>query len=128
MPGAEEPPVIPHPWRAGALQRCPRCGKGALFKGILSVVDSCAVCGLNLSGQESADGPAFFVITFVGFLSVAVGAWMEASFQPEWWVHIVTQLLLVVGASLFGLRLSKGILIAYQFKHKTPGFEDENPP
>jgi len=31
------------PWAAGLAGRCPRCGRGGLFAGFLSVVEHCEV-------------------------------------------------------------------------------------
>ncbi|MCB2109320.1 MAG: DUF983 domain-containing protein, partial [Rhodobacteraceae bacterium] len=42
--------------------RCPRCGKGRLFKGFLTVAESCTVCGLSFAGHDTGDGPAFFIM------------------------------------------------------------------
>ena len=33
---------------------CPRCGRGRLFRGLLTVVDRCAVCDLDLRGNDAA--------------------------------------------------------------------------
>src|SRR6202035_9601 len=52
--------------RAALGCRCPRCGQGRLFAGLLSVRGACEVCGLDLSGQDAGDGPAVFVILFLG--------------------------------------------------------------
>ena len=41
--------------------RCPRCGRGRLFKGFLAVADRFEKCGLGFSGHDAADGPAVFV-------------------------------------------------------------------
>ena len=37
---------------------CPRCGRGKLFRGVLTVVDRCAVCDLDLRSNDTGDGPA----------------------------------------------------------------------
>src|SRR5205823_12798031 len=45
---------------------CPRCGHGRLFRGLLTVVDRCVECGLDLRGNDAGDGPAVFVILGLG--------------------------------------------------------------
>src|SRR6266702_4509867 len=40
---------MPSPYSAGLLCRCPRCGKGKLFEGFLTLKSSCDVCGLDFS-------------------------------------------------------------------------------
>jgi len=50
--------------------KCPRCGRGALFKGFLTVADRCTACDLDLSEVDSGDGPAVFLIFILGFTVV----------------------------------------------------------
>ena len=52
----------------GLAGRCPRCGKGRLFHGFLTLRPRCEACGLDYSFADSADGPAFFVMFFAGFI------------------------------------------------------------
>ena len=59
-------------WRAALGCRCPRCGRGRLFAGLLSVRQACEVCGLDLSAQDAGDGPAVFVIFFLGLIVVGL--------------------------------------------------------
>ena len=41
----------------GAAQKCPACGKGAMFRRYLKVVDTCPYCGEeDLEPQGAADG------------------------------------------------------------------------
>ena len=35
---------------------CPRCGQGKLFRGLLTIVERCPVCGLDLRGTTRATG------------------------------------------------------------------------
>ena len=67
---------------------CPRCGKGQLFRGYLSVSPLHAHrAGSTSRGFEAGDGPAVFVILIVGAI-VAGGALItEVAFQPPYWVH-----------------------------------------
>jgi uncharacterized protein (DUF983 family) len=44
--------------------RCPRCGEGALFTGLLTVRPACPSCALDFSAEDAGDGPAVFVIFF----------------------------------------------------------------
>ncbi len=36
----------------GLIVRCPRCGKGKLFRGIFAMHDQCPVCGLDFVREE----------------------------------------------------------------------------
>ena len=62
--------------------RCPRCGEGRLFTGLLSVRPSCPACGLDLSAQDAGDGPAVFVSLILGAIIVLGGALVEIAFAP----------------------------------------------
>ena len=47
----------------GLRCRCPRCGKGPLLKGFLTIREACPACGLDYGFAEPADGPAFFAMS-----------------------------------------------------------------
>jgi uncharacterized protein (DUF983 family) len=112
--GASEPPVAP---LAAALRcRCPRCGRGKLFQGLLSAAPACAVCGLDLRAQDAGDGPAVFVIFILGAVTVGLAIAVESTFSPPLWVHLVLWPPLIVGGSILLLRPLKAGLIALQYR------------
>jgi uncharacterized protein (DUF983 family) len=112
--------------RAGLACRCPRCGKGKLFKGYLTVAEACSECGLDLSRHETADGPAVFVVLFVGFLVVAGALIVEVNYRPPYWLHAVIWLPLIVGTSLGLLRPLKGLFFAQAWRHIETEDQDTN--
>ena len=112
------------PWRAGLLCRCPRCGRGKVFRGLLNVAAACHVCGLDLSAHDTGDGPAIFVILIVGGLAVAIAFIVETAFAPPIWAHLIYQIPLVLGLSILLLRPLKATLIALQYRHNVGGFDD----
>src|SRR5271165_3210647 len=106
------------PWlRAAVTGRCPRCGRGHLFSGLLTVRAACAVCGLDLSAQDAGDGPAVFVILFLGLIVVTLAAIVEIDFSPPLWVHLVLWTPLILGGAIAMLRPFKAGLIALQYRH-----------
>lgn len=107
-----------NPVSAGLSGKCPRCGQGGLFDGFLSLKGSCAACGLDYSFADSGDGPAVFVIMLVGFVIVGLVLFVELSFQPPIWLHLLLWLPLTVILAASVLRPLKGLMIALQFKHK----------
>jgi uncharacterized protein (DUF983 family) len=115
VPEAERgPPVL----AASLLGRCPRCGKGRLFRGYLAVRETCTSCELDFSRFEAGDGPAVFAILIVGAI-VAGGALLtEVAFQPPYWVHALIWGPALVILSLALLRPLKAALIVLQYKHK----------
>ena len=106
------------PIATGARGRCPRCGKGELFRGFLSVRDHCPVCGLDYSYADPADGPAVFVQLFACLPGVIFTLMLEIIASPAWWVHIVVSLPVLLVSTLLPLRPIKGWLMASQFYFK----------
>ena len=104
--------------RYGLASRCPRCGQGRLFEGFLTVRPRCETCGLDLSFADSADGPAFFVMSFSGFLIVFAALAVEVVYQPPFWLHAVLWIPLILLTTLLPLRPVKGLMIALQYHHK----------
>ena len=107
--------------RAALGCRCPRCGEGLLFAGLLRVRETCAVCGLDLSAQDAGDGPAVFVILFLGLIVVALAALVEIRFSPPIWVHLALWTPLIFGGAVVMLRGFKAALIALQYRHHLLG-------
>lgn len=113
------PPV---PVLAAALRcRCPRCGQGKLFDGLLNVAPRCSVCDLDLAAQDAGDGPAVFVVLILGALVVGLAILVEAKFAPPFWVHIVLWTPVVIGGAIAMLRPLKAWLIAMQYRHHLLG-------
>jgi len=102
----------------GLLCRCPRCGKGKLLQGFVTLRPNCEVCGLDYSFADAGDGPAVFVIMFAGFIVVGAALWVEMAYQPPFWVHAALWLPLVLITTIGPLRPLKGLLIALQYHHK----------
>ncbi len=102
---------------------CPRCGKGALFKGFLTVADHCEVCGLDLGRQDTGDGPAVFLIFLLGFLVVPVA--LLVSMNVEWplWLHALVWGALILGLALGMLRPAKAYMIALQYRYRRHDYE-----
>jgi uncharacterized protein (DUF983 family) len=109
-------------WVRAALGcRCPRCGRGRLFSGLLDVQPSCEVCGLDFSAQDAGDGPAVFVILFLGLIVVGLAAVVEIEFSPPIWVHLLLWTPMILGGAVAMLRPFKAALIALQFRHQLLG-------
>ena len=111
----------PSPFRSGLLCRCPRCGEGSLYSGVLTVADTCKTCGLDLRAQDSGDGPAVFVILILGAIVVALALITENAFSPPLWVHAVLWPPLIIGGAFVMLRIFKAVLIALQYRHRVAG-------
>jgi uncharacterized protein (DUF983 family) len=106
---------------AALLCRCPRCGQGKLFDGLLSVAPRCAICGLDLAAQDVGDGPAVFVILVLGALVVGLAILVEVLFAPPIWVHVGLWTPFTLLAAILMLRPLKAGLIALQYRHRALG-------
>lgn len=102
----------------GLRCRCPRCGKGALFTGFITIRDRCPVCDLDYGFAEPADGPAFFVMSGVGFVVMMAFFVVEIAYRPPIWVHFVVTLPAFVIGCLATLRPTKAWLVAEQYVHR----------
>lgn len=117
---SDHDPVRVSPYAAGLACKCPRCGKGPLFTGALSlsVRERCDVCGLGLKFVDPGDGPAVFAIMILGFLVLGGALIVEFRFSPPLWLHVVLWGPVTMAAAFGLLRVLKGVLIALQFHHK----------
>ncbi len=111
-------PTVPQSIAKGALCRCPRCGKGKLFSGFLTLRAKCESCGLNYDFADAGDGPAVFVILIGGGIVVAAALFTEIVFQPPYWLHAALWFPLILLVTLAPLRSMKGVLIALQYHNK----------
>ena len=87
MSGSGYRPVV-SPYAVGLKCRCPRCGKGRLFQGFLTLRKACEACGLDFSKADSGDGPAVFMIFILGFTVVPLIVFVEFIYEPPVWVTI----------------------------------------
>jgi uncharacterized protein (DUF983 family) len=108
--------------RAALLCRCPRCGKGPVFKGLLDIRPTCPVCGLDLAANDSGDGPAVFAIFILGAVFVILAFWVEFRFEPPLWVHAVLWSALMPPAAIGVMRPAKAALLALAYRHRIAGF------
>ena len=108
----------PSPALMGLKGCCPSCGKGRLFAGYLTLRPRCETCGLDFAFADSGDGPAFFVMSIVGIVVVALALWVEFTYEPPLWLHMVMWSALAIGLSLALVRPAKGLMVALQHHHK----------
>ena len=99
-----------------------------MFAGFLTIAPSCNVCELDYSFADAGDGPAFFVMSIVGFPIVFLALLVEVRFVPPLWVHMILWLPVSVLLCLVFLRPCKGVLFALQYKHaaEEARFNDEH--
>jgi uncharacterized protein (DUF983 family) len=109
--------------RAGFAVRCPRCGRGRLFRGFLTLRSDCEVCGLNLEAHDVGDGAVSIIILIVGFFAVGGLLIMEVAYEPPAWVHLVIWLPFALAAVLALMRPVKATMIGLQYKYRRDEFD-----
>jgi len=87
------------------------------------VVPRCEACGLDLSGEDSGDGPVAFIVLLVGFLVVGTALLVEVRFGWPIWLHLLVWLPLALLACLLLMRPLKAMMIGLQFKHRARDFD-----
>ncbi|MFA4950745.1 DUF983 domain-containing protein [Brevundimonas sp.] len=114
------PPAYPplSTFSTGLACKCPRCGKGDLLQGFLTIRAACPACGLDYGFADPADGPAFFGMSAVGVVGMGLFMWFEFGVHPPIWVHMVVTMPLLFVACLAVLRPLKGWMVSEQFVHK----------
>lgn len=98
--------------------RCPRCGKGRLFQGVIKVRDRCDVCGLDLRQSDVGDGAAVPALFFLGTIIVGLAFWVEFRFSPPLWVHAVVWPIVSVPLAILLIRPTKAALVAMQYRYR----------
>jgi uncharacterized protein (DUF983 family) len=114
----EKLPTLTESAMRGIACKCPRCGRGKLYAGFLTLRPKCESCGLDYTFIDSGDGPAIFIIMIAGAIVVAAALIVEVKYQPPFWLHAVLWLPLILATTLWPLRAMKSLLIALQFHHK----------
>ncbi|CAN5215258.1 DUF983 domain-containing protein [soil metagenome] len=102
----------------GLAGKCPRCGRGKLFAGYLTVAPACTNCGLSFDFADAGDGAAWFVMTFVCLAGVGSILGLEVAYSPPVWVHVLIAIPILIILPMILLRPVKGLLICQQYKMK----------
>lgn len=98
------------------MARCPRCRRGPLFKGFLSLRESCPNCGLSYDFADTGDGPAVFITLIAGFIVLGGALVTEVLYRPPMWVHAVIWLPLGILLPVAILRPLKATMVRQQYK------------
>jgi uncharacterized protein (DUF983 family) len=117
--------IKPDFWNAlknALLCTCPRCGEGALFSAStsLNLNEKCPSCAMDLARHDSGDGPAVFLIFWLGFLLVPLALLVEFAVHPPLWVHAAVWTVVALGLTLGMLKPLKSVVIMLQYRYR-PG-------
>jgi uncharacterized protein (DUF983 family) len=104
------------PVSTGIKGKCPRCGRGKLFNGYLTVAKKCSSCDLDYGFADAGDGATWFVMVIASTLAVGMALWVEFTWRPSYWVHAAVAIPMAVLVPLLLLRPAKAFLINQQYK------------
>ncbi len=105
------------PYKAGLRCRCPNCGDAPLYHGLLEVREHCENCDFDLSAADAGDGAQIFVIMILGALCAIIGAYLYAAIGLPMWVIMIFLMVMIIGGTIWLLRVIKATLVALQFFH-----------
>ena len=103
---------------SGLKATCPRCGKGPLFRQVLNLRDDCPWCAMSYKFMDTGDGPAIFAIFILGFVVLGAALWVEFTYEPSLWVHLILWGIVTPLLAIGLLRFLKATLIALQYRDK----------
>lgn len=108
--------------RRGFARRCPACGEGRVFDGLLKVREACPSCGQALHHHRADDAPPYFTILIVGHIIVPLALLLEQNLHPEHWLHMALWIPLTLALTIALLPRVKGALIGLQWSQRMHGF------
>ena len=84
----------------------------------LTLRAQCPHCGLDLAQNDSADGPAVFLIFILGALLVPLALIFDALVSPPLWVHAVLWSVVAIALTIGTLKPLKSYIIYLQYKYR----------
>lgn len=89
-----------------------------MFKGYLKFRDTCRACGADFKAADAGDGPAVFVILFVGAIVAPLLIILQFGLDVPGWLALSITMVAAVALCLALLPPFKALLFALQWKHK----------
>ncbi|MCP5362229.1 MAG: DUF983 domain-containing protein [Hyphomicrobiales bacterium] len=112
------------PWKAGFSLKCPACGKGKLYRGLLKVADCCEICQFPIKDHDAGDAPAYISLFLIAILASIILFVIEIVYEPPLWVHFVIQGGFIIGGSVRCLVYAKALMIAFDMKYNPSRKQD----
>jgi uncharacterized protein (DUF983 family) len=121
--GEPSSPSFARAMARGFRLRCPRCGRGSLFRAYLKPVEVCAACRETLGHIRADDAPPYFTIVIVGHVVVGLALLAEMRLHPPMWAHMTAWPALALALTLLLLPVVKGALVGLMWRLKLRGDE-----
>ena len=109
-------------------QRCPRCHKGKMFRGVLTMNDPCPVCGLIFQREEGYFLGAMYVSYLLSAVLMISFYFALAALLPDWNGQVLALLAVVVYLPLVPavFRYSRVIWVYFE-RAASPGDSSAGP-
>jgi uncharacterized protein (DUF983 family) len=114
--------------KRGLLCRCPSCGQGPVFRGYLTVIESCRHCGAPLGAARADDAPPYFTILITGHIVIGLMLWMQKTFDPSVLTLTAVCVPLTIALVLGLLRPVKGATVGLMLTLNMLKPDDDPPP
>jgi uncharacterized protein (DUF983 family) len=101
--------------RATLTCRCPRCGVGKLFSGLLDLRPACESCGLDFSRMDVGDGFVVPILMVLGLIVVGAAIWFDFTYTPPLWVHALIWPPVTIVLAVVMTRYLKSFLAVQQY-------------
>ena len=88
-----------------------------MFANWIKVVDRCPKCGFDYTRFNVGDGPVVFLTLGIGALVTILAITVELKFEPGILVHALLWIPLTTLLVIGGLRFTKGLLLALEYKN-----------
>lgn len=108
----------------GVAGRCPRCGKGKLFKRYLKPVAACSACSEKLGHIRADDGPAWLTILLAGHILIPLFIGVLPQLNWPDWAILATIIVVTLAVILCLLPLAKGVFIGLIWRLGCIGSEE----
>lgn len=110
--------------KKGLFCRCPKCGVGKAYDGLLNLKDQCDVCDLKIGRNDIGDGAIVFLVFVLGFVLVPLAIWVDFKYEPSVLTHVFLWGVLGISATVALLRPTKTYILALIYCHR-PDMWDE---
>ncbi|MET1027204.1 MAG: DUF983 domain-containing protein [Dongiaceae bacterium] len=105
--------------KRGFRRTCPRCGRGQMFAGYLTIKENCPRCGLAFEPLRADDAPAYFTLSIVGHVVVSGYLTSETLLHPPAWLQAAIWLPATLIMTLALLPYVKGAVMGAIFCSQT---------
>ncbi|MGB3723685.1 MAG: DUF983 domain-containing protein [Pacificimonas sp.] len=102
---------------AALTGKCPRCGRGKLFRTLTGFADKCASCGLRFERFNVGDGASVFLILILNTIGMIGVLLVHFRMGLPLWLNLAIWAVILITLTIGGLRAAKGLLLALEYRN-----------